>query len=64
MKTLRRAAIKLAAPVFWLLVWQGISLWVGRELLLPAPLTVFARLFALARGAAFWRTMPISLRTA
>ena len=50
-----------AAVLFWLLVWQTASLLVGLELLLPAPLTVFARLGELAVTAEFWQTALLSL---
>ena len=51
----------LCALLFWLLVWQLLSQLVGLELLLPAPLTVFARLGELAVTAQFWQTALISL---
>ncbi|MBQ3557011.1 MAG: ABC transporter permease subunit [Oscillospiraceae bacterium] len=50
-----------AAVLFWLLVWQAAALLVGFELLLPAPLTVFARLGELAVTTQFWQTALLSL---
>ncbi|WP_186565263.1 ABC transporter permease [Lawsonibacter celer] len=57
-RTLLRAAIPLA---FWLGVWQLAALAVGKELLLPGPLAVGERLFALAGERAFWRSAGMSL---
>lgn len=41
-------------PAFWLGVWQLASMAVGRELLLPSPLSVFRVLLDLSRTARFW----------
>ena len=60
--TITRALLKnTIVPVFWLALWQGLSLWVDSPLLLPAPGTVLARLAGLACTAAFWRTIAASL---
>ena len=47
--------------VFWLAVWQGASLAVGRELLLPGPARVGESLMALARTADFWLSVGATL---
>ena len=47
--------------VFWLAVWQGASLAVGRELLLPGPVRVGESLMALARTADFWLSVGATL---
>lgn len=60
--TITRALLKNAIVlVFWLALWQGLSLWVDSPLLLPSPGTVLARLAELACTAAFWRTIAASL---
>ena len=48
-------------PVFWLGVWQLAAWAVGRELLLPGPLAVGARLLELARTADFWLSAGATL---
>lgn len=50
-----------APPAFWLGVWQLAALAVGRELLLPGPLSVGARLLALAGTADFWLSVGATL---
>ena len=50
-KTALRVAIPLAV---WLGVWQLASLWVGRELLLPAPAAVWNCLLRLGVTREFW----------
>lgn len=57
LKTLRR----LAVLVFWLAVWWGASLAVGKELLLPGPPAVARKLAALAGTTAFWITLLKSI---
>ena len=47
--------------LFWLCVWQALSLWVNNPLLLPDPVTVVGRLVQLAGTAAFWRITAASL---
>ncbi len=44
----------LIPPVFWLGVWQVAAMAVGRDLLLPAPLSVWRALLRLGRTGAFW----------
>ena len=41
------------AALFWLLLWEGLSLWVGKSILLPSPVEVGKRLFELAGTADF-----------
>lgn len=48
-------------PAFWLGVWALASWAVGRELLLPGPLAVGARLLALAGAADFWLSVGATL---
>ena len=58
MKKLLNAAAPLA---FWLGVWALASAAVGRELLLPGPLSVGGRLLALAGGTDFWLSVGATL---
>ena len=57
-RILQKTALPLA---FWLCVWHLASLAVGKELLLPGPLTVAERFLALAGTGTFWRTALVSL---
>lgn len=51
----------LIPPVFWLLAWALASWAVGRELLLPGPGRVGARLLALAGTGGFWLDLGATL---
>lgn len=57
-KTALRIAIPLAV---WLGVWQLASLWVGRELLLPAPVSVWESLLRLGATREFWLSAGYTL---
>lgn len=51
----------IVVPLFWLAVWQVLSLLVDSPLLLPGPGAVALRLGELAISAAFWRVTAASL---
>ena len=51
----------IGAAVFWLFVWQGISLLVAQELLVPGPAAVLRTLIGLAGTADFWKAAGMSL---
>ena len=51
----------LLALLFWLAVWEIISLIVGLELLVPSPLTVAKTWISLARKPGFWLSAAMSL---
>lgn len=51
----------LAAALFWLLVWQGLSLLIQKPLLLPSPLEAAKRLGALCVTAPFWQSIGLTL---
>jgi len=51
----------LAVAAFWLTVWQLAAAAVGKELLLPGPMTVLKKLIELAVTGAFWRTLGRSI---
>lgn len=53
--------IKLWAVLFWLLVWEIASLWLGQEILLVSPVAVLKRLGSLIFEASFWKTICFSL---
>lgn len=61
MRLLRTAGKNLTVLLFWLLMWELLSLRVGSELLLPAPRAVAARTLELAATAEFWRVTGRSL---
>lgn len=49
------------SAVFWLLVWQGIHLWIGKDILIPSPLSVLQKLFEFFGGWEFWLSVGTSL---
>ena len=57
MKSYYRRLTGTGAVLFWLLVWQLAYLAVGKSYLLVSPLDTAARLFELAGGALFWRSV-------
>ena len=46
--------IKPWAVIFWILVWQGLSMYIDREILLASPLSVLNRLTYLIGQSRFW----------
>jgi len=56
-KRYKNLLVKLAVIVFWLLVWQGIYLYVGRPILVVSPLATLTRLSELVVTSAFWVTV-------
>ena len=56
----KRLLTGLAALLFWLTVWQVISMAVGQELLIPAPLKVAKTLWRLLGSASFWQSAGFS----
>lgn len=51
----------LLSLIFWLAVWQIISLFIDKVLLVPSPGTVLAHLFSLIATADFWQITATSL---
>ena len=47
--------------LFWLLVWQTASMAVGKDLILPGPVSVLMTLFRLATRGAFWISILVTL---
>ena len=58
---LKKLLCSVAVLLLWLAVWQICAVCVGREIILPAPLSVFKRFFALAATAPFWKATALSL---
>ena len=52
--------IKLWAVLFWLLVWESVSIWLGQEILLVSPVAVLKRLVILIFEISFWKTIGFS----
>ncbi len=57
----KRVLLGLLAAVFWIAVWQAVSMAVGQELLVPAPLKVAGTLWRLLGSALFWKAAGFSL---
>lgn len=51
----------LGAALFWVLVWQGLSVLVGSQLLLPGPLEVAQSLWELVQQMDFWQSVLLSV---
>ena len=47
--------------LLWLAVWQACAYYVGREVILPTPLSVFKRFFVLVGTSPFWKATGLSL---
>lgn len=58
MKKIKNAVI---TAVFWLALWEIASAAVGKELLLPSPFAVAAKLFELCQTEKFWVSAAVSL---
>ena len=56
----KRGNVKLWAILFWLLIWQVLSMHIGREILLPSPFSVFNRLMELVTESNFWASILFS----
>ncbi len=52
---------KAAILLFWLCLWQGISLWVDRPIFLVGPCETLAAIFRLAGTGPFWHAVFSSL---
>ena len=57
----KSALYGLLAALFWLLVWQGIAMLVGKPFLLPSPVETAGRLLSLLVTADFYATAGMSL---
>jgi len=50
----KKLGIKIIAIIFWLLVWEAVYRYVGREILVVSPVRAASRLLELAGTARFW----------
>lgn len=53
--------IRLWAVLFWMIVWQLVSMWLDSDILLVSPVKVICRLVQLMRTAVFWRSVLFTL---
>lgn len=59
---MRDRLLKVIAPaVFWLALWAAAAAAVGRELILPSPVSVARSFLTLALTGTFWREVGMSL---
>ena len=61
MQKIRRIAEVILSAAFWLVVWAALSYAVGKEILLPSPVRVFARLFELMGTGEYYGSVFFSL---
>ena len=47
--------------VFWLMIWQAASVFVGQEILLASPAAVLKRLFTLVTEPVFWQSYCLGM---
>lgn len=52
--------MKLAAILFWLLIWHIVSVTVDLQILLPSPVSVFEKLIELALTSKYWLAVGVS----
>lgn len=52
--------MKLAAIIFWLLIWHMVSTTVSLQIVLPTPMSVFKKLLELATTEKFWTAISFS----
>ena len=57
----RKHEIRLWAVLFWLLIWQLASMWLGSDILLVSPVKVVYRLVQLMCEAVFWKSVAFTL---
>lgn len=57
---LKGLVMKLLMLGFWLLLWQLVYLWVGHDLLLSSPLSVFLTVLDFLKDLDFWKTILFS----
>ena len=57
----KKESVKVWAIAFWLLLWQGLSMHIGREVLLTSPFLVLRRLLELSMEFAFWSAVLFSM---
>lgn len=58
---LKKRIINLLVVFIWILIWEGISLLIDQELLVPSPFQVFLKLFRLMGTVAFWQITVVTV---
>ncbi len=58
---IKKCEVRLWAILFWLFVWQIVSIWIDSDILLVSPLKVFCRLGELVCVATFWKAVVFTL---
>lgn len=57
---MRTFCFRLLAILFWLLVWELVSLWIGEDILLASPIAVAGSLWELCQSLDFWQAILFS----
>ncbi len=57
----KKAILRVLVVVIWILIWEGISLQVSQELLVPSPVQVFMKIFQLMQTASFWQITALTV---
>ena len=57
----KNKAIRIWAVAAWVLIWQGLSMYIGQQILLASPVAVMLRLSQLVVESSFWRAIGFSL---
>ncbi|MEG2597167.1 MAG: ABC transporter permease subunit [Oscillospiraceae bacterium] len=60
-KTYQRLFKTTLAILFWLIVWQVLSAFLGNQLLLVSPIAVAGRILELGQTSAFWSSITASM---
>ena len=60
-ESIKRIIKTLVVTVFWLAIWQFAAMGVGKELILPSPISVVYRLFEISGNPKFWITAGSSV---
>lgn len=60
-KRVKKTAYRAGIVLFWLILWQLLTLWVGNKILLAGPLETFGALLGYLVQLTFWRTVVCSL---
>ena len=57
-----KRGIRLWPLAAWILIWQGLSVYIGHEILLASPVSVFHKLAQLVLETSFWQSVLFSLQ--
>ncbi|MCL2045924.1 MAG: ABC transporter permease subunit [Oscillospiraceae bacterium] len=56
-----RRKIRIWSVAIWILLWHGVSVYVGKEVLVASPISVVVRLFTLVKEREFWKSVVFSV---